>query len=116
MAAWKRTPKVYRLSKDIILLCPVTSALPARERQTEPWAMLSYPGGTVTTVLFVLLYFSSRLWLTRKVEITNAWALCLGGVGKKGKESSLIWKRLEKDNFQLLLLTLFSIVLEPLFC
>lgn len=28
-------------------------------------------------------FFSSRLWLTRKVEITNAWALCLGGLAKK---------------------------------
>lgn len=51
---------MYWLSKDIILLCPVTSALPAaereREKETEPWAKLICLSGTVSIVLFVLFF------------------------------------------------------------
>lgn len=68
----------------IIVPYPLTSTLPAREweREPEPWAKLICLSGTVSNV-FVCPFFSSRLCLTRKVEITNAWALCLGGLAKK---------------------------------
>ena len=54
---------VYWLSKDIVLPCPLTSTLPARQRErervTEPVAKLICLSGTVSIVLFVLFFFQA---------------------------------------------------------
>lgn len=84
----------FWLSKDIISPRPHPSAPAARKKGRKSTAAsrakLICLSGTVSIVCVCVCvsFFSSRLWLTRKVEITNAWALCLGGLAKKEQKKT----------------------------
>lgn len=92
-------PSLPWLSKDIISPPPPPHPHPHRPRPSTAAACkgelegerelglvpgpANLPEWRSVNCFCVCPVFSSRLWLTRKVEITNAWALCLGGLAKK---------------------------------
>lgn len=79
---------VYWLSKDIILLCPVTSALPAAEREGKrDWALgqANLPKWHSVNC-FVCPFFSLQAVAYKKGWNHKCMGTCLGGLAKKETE------------------------------
>lgn len=82
---------VYWLSKDIILLCPVTSTLPARERDLGQANLPKWH----SVNCFVCPFFLPGCGLQERLKSQMHGHFVWGGWQKRKTKFTLIWKRLD---------------------